>query len=597
MGLKRTVHIALMMVVAIAISSCSATKWVIQPDPVVDYRAGETIESYSFVRQTNAPTPNRPIVEFELREVNVVEYPERTQSQRFVQQYRLRPGLVALSLASSAAVLYVANSPNVNTEGGFKNQKLVLNTAAAVLAASGFVALKPDGAPIPTDERRLLAQTGTVVLRDTVSYVADAPTEAYVSVNYRGEPLVQNVRKEFIGGRLLYDINREVRFVPVQSIDPGNLEIEVAVFGDTSRIEIPVISVMAQYVRVTAESTPLRSGPRDVPGNILADIVSGSQLQYQETYDSDWLRVLYGVASTYVRRSDVELIWRPLGRTDESLVVTEREANFGRIDIENNIPDRNPKSDDAYAVIISNSDYLAGLPRRRVAGMNGDIIERYATSTLAVRNNRTLTLNNPERFDFEELLGFSGRQTGLRATLDDESKLFVYISGMGYAEGDDPSMVYLLPSDARPDDPTITAVKLQEAFNALSRLPYNQCIVVVDVDYVSNPSNATGTVGTSGFELYRQIAADLLNRPNTAVIFTNQVQQKSGEYVSRDGRVNNRYSIGTYFFAKALKENRSRVGDIFQFMDNNINFTSRLLHDRAQSPVFLGNPDLRLPGN
>lgn len=597
MGLKRTVHIALMMVVAIAISSCSATKWVIQPDPVVDYRAGETIESYSFVRQTNAPTPNRPIVEFELREVNVVEYPERTQSQRFVQQYRLRPGLVALSLASSAAVLYVANSPNVNTEGGFKNQKLVLNTAAAVLAASGFVALKPDGAPIPTDERRLLAQTGTVVLRDTVSYVADAPTEAYVSVNYRGEPLVQNVRKEFIGGRLLYDINREVRFVPVQSIDPGNLEIEVAVFGDTSRIEIPVISVMAQYVRVTAESTPLRSGPRDVPGNILADIVSGSQLQYQETYDSDWLRVLYGVASTYVRRSDVELIWRPLGRTDESLVVTEREANFGRIDIENNIPDRNPKSDDAYAVIISNSDYLAGLPRRRVAGMNGDIIERYATSTLAVRNNRTLTLNNPERFDFEELLGFSGRQTGLRATLDDESKLFVYISGMGYAEGDDPSMVYLLPSDARPDDPTITAVKLQEAFNALSRLPYNQCIVVVDVDYVSNPSNATGTVGTSGFELYRQIAADFLNRPNTAVIFTNQVQQKSGEYVSRDGRVNNRYSIGTYFFAKALKENRSRVGDIFQFMDNNINFTSRLLHDRAQSPVFLGNPDLRLPGN
>lgn len=597
MGLKRTSYIALLLVVAIAISSCSATKWVIQPEPVVDYRAGETIESYSYVRQTNAPTPTRPVVEFELREVNVVEYPERTQSQRFVQQYRLRPGLVALSLASSAAVLYVANSPNVNTEGGFKNQKLVLNVAAAVLAASGFVALKPDGAPIPTDERRLLAQTGTIVLRDTVSYVADAPTEAFVSVNYRGEPLVQNVRKEFIGGRLLYDINREVQFVPVQSVDPGNLEINIAVFRDTTTIEVPVTSVMAQYVRVTSESTPLRSGPRDVPGNILADIVSGSQLQYQETYDSDWLRVLYGVASTYIRRSDVELIWRPLGRTDESLVITEREANFGRVDIENNIPVRNPKRDDAFAVIIGNSDYLSGLPRRRIAGLNTDIIERYATATLSVRDDRTLTLNNPERFDFEELLGFGGRQTGLRTRLNEESELFVYISGMGYIEGNDPSMVYLLPSDSRPDDPTITAVKLQDAFNALSRLPFSQCIVVVDVDYVFDPGDSSGTQPISGFELYRQIVSDFLNRPNTAVIFTNQVQQKSGEYTSRDGRVDNRYSIGTYFFAKALKENRSRVGDIFQFMDNNINFTSRLLHDRAQSPVFLGNPDLRLPGN
>lgn len=597
MGLKQFAHIILLVIVAIAISSCSATKWVIQPDPVVDYRAGEAIESYSFVRQVNAPTPTRPIVEFELREVNVVEYPERTQSQRFVQQYKLRPGLVALSLASSAAVLYVANSPSVNTEGGFKNQKLLLNTAAVVLAASGFVALKPDGAPIPTDERRLLAQTGTVVLRDTVSYVADAPTEAYVSVNYRGEPLLQNVRKEFIRGRLLFDINREVRFVPVQSVDPGNLELEISVLGNSSKVEVPVTSVMAQYVRVTAESTPLRSGPRDVPGNILADIVSGSQLQYQETYDSDWLRVLYGVASTYIRRSDIELIWRPLGRTDESLVITEREANFGRVDIENNIPVRSPKFDEAYAVLIGNSDYLSGLPRRRIAGMNVDIIERYTESALAVRNNRILTLNNPERFDYEELLGFSGRQTGLRSTLNETSKLFVYISGLGYTEGDDPAMVYLLPSDSRPDDPTITAVRLQDVFGALSRLPFDQCIVLMDVDFIADPSHMPGTTGISGFELYRQIAAEFLNRPNTAAIFTNQVQQKSGEYISRDGRVNNRYSIGTYFFARSLKDNRSRIGDIFQFMDNNINFTSRLLHDRAQSPVFLGNPDLRLSGN
>jgi hypothetical protein len=597
MGLKQRHIIVLISVVAMFLASCSGTKWVIQPDPVVDYRSGDVIESYSFVRQTNIPTPNRPIVEFELRDINVIEYPQRTQSQRYVQQYKLRPGLVALSLASSAAVLYVANSPNVNSEGGFKNQKLILNSAAVVLAASGFVALKPNGAPIPTEERRLLAQTGTIVLRDTVSYVSDVPTASYVTVKYRGETLIENVRKEFTRGRMLFDINREVQFVPVQSVEPGNLEIIIEALGKVSQIEVPVTSVMAQYVRVTAESTPLRSGPRDVPGNILADIVKESQLQYQETYDSDWFRVLYGVASTYIRRSDIELIWRPLGRTDESLVITEREANFGRVDVETNIPVKTTKIDEAYTVVIGNTDYLTGLPRRRTAALNMDIVQRYAIQTLGVRDDRLMSISNPERFDFEELLGFGGRQTGLRSTLNDQTKLFIYISGLGYMSGDDEGVIYLLPSDSRPDDPAATAVRLEEVFRAIGRLPFQQCVVVVDIDFISGAAAMQRASGMSGYEQYRQLTSEFINRPNTAVIFTNQIQQKSGDYVSRDGRVNNRYSIGTYFFARALKENRTRIGDIYQFMDNNVNFTSRLLHDRAQSPVFLGDPDLRLTGN
>jgi hypothetical protein len=597
MGLIRKPFVVLLALVALSWSSCTGTKWVIHPEPVVDVRSGEVIESFSFVRQTNIPTPSRPIVEFELRDVNVIEYPQRTQSQRYVQQYKLRPGLLAISLASSAAVLFVANSPSVSTEGGFKNQKIILNSAAAVLAASGFLALKPDGAPIPTEERRLLGQTGTVVLRDTVSYVSDIPTPSYVTVKYRGETLIENVRKEFSRGKMLLDMNREVQFVPVQLADPGNLEIQIEALGKISTIEVPVTSVMAQYVRVKSSSTPLRSGPRDVPGNILANIVKESQLQYQETYDSDWLRVLYGVASTYILRSDVELIWRPLGRTDEALVITEREANFGRIDIENNIPIRPMKVDDSYALIVGNSDYLSGLQRRSIAGLNMEIMQRYANQTLGVREENILTIRNPERFDFEELLGFGGRQTGLRSTLNEESKLFIYVSGMGFVDGDEQGTIYILPSDARPDDPIVSALRLEDVFRSIGRLPFQQCIVVVDVDYISDEMTLQRASGMNGFEQYRQIALDFINRPNTAVIFTNQVQQKSGDYISRDGRVNNRYSIGTYFLARAMKENRTRVGDIFQFMDNNINFTSRLLHDRAQSPVFLGNPDLRLTGN
>lgn len=590
----RARHVAMFLIIALVISACSGTKWVIQPDPVIDYRSGDVIENYTYIRLINEPTPRLPVLEFELRTVNVVEYPQRIESQRYVQRYKPRPGLLALSLAASAAVLYVANSPNINTEGGFKNQKLVLNSAAGVLALSGLLALKPDGKPVATEERRLLGQTGTVLSRDTVSYVSDIATQATITISYKGEVLASQLRKEFIRGRMIFDISREASIVPVQAADPGVIELDIESLGAQSRIEVPVTSVMAQYVQVTAESTPLRSGPREVPGNILADIVQGSQLQYQETYDETWIRVLYGVASTYVKRSDTNLIWRSMGQIGENLVTTEREANYGNVDIENNIPVNPNRYKSAYAVLIGNTDYLAGIPRKRTASLNLDIVERYTQSTIGVPDDRLLTLNNPERFDFEELFSFGGRQTGLRTMIDDSTRLFIFISGRGYYDESDSESLYLLPSDARPEDPSLAAIRLDDLFKAFSRLPFAQSIIVIDADFYNRTQDGVPLTGRLSSDLYERAASEFLSRPNTAVLFSNQPSQLSGDYISRDGRVNNRYSIASYFFVKALRENRMSVGDIYKFMDNNINFTSRLLHDRAQTPILLGNPDLML---
>jgi len=590
----KVIHLVSIFFVIVAISACSGTKWVIQPDPVIDYRSGDVIENYTYIRLIKEPTPRLPVLEFELRTVNVVEYPQRVESQRYVQRYKPRPGLLALSLAASAAVLYVANSPNINTEGGFKNQKLVLNSAAGVLALSGFLALKPDGNPVATEERRLLGQTGTVISRDTVSYVSDIATQATITIRYKGEVLASQLRKEFIRGRMIFDISREAAIVPVQATDPGVVELDIESLGAQSTIEVPITAFMAQYVEVSATSTPLRSGPREVPGNILADIVQGSQLQYQETYDETWIRVLYGVASTYVKRSDIELIWRTMGQSGENLVTTEREANYGNVDIEVNIPINPVIDQSAYGVIIGNADYLAGIPRRRTAALNLDIIERYSQQSIGISDHRLLTLSNPERFDFEELFSFGGRQTGLRTMIDNSTRLFIYISGRGYYDDSDSESLYLLPSDARPEDPSLAAVRLDDLFRAFSRLPFAQSIIVIDADFYNRIQGGVPQTGRLSSDLFERATSEFLSRPNTAVLFSNQPSQLSGDYISRDGRVNNKYSIASYFFVKALRENRMSVGDIYKFMDNNINFTSRLLHDRAQIPVLLGNPDLML---
>jgi hypothetical protein len=575
-------------------SSCSGTKWIVQSEPVIDYKSPSLKLEYVYPLLINTPTPRQPVLEFEIISVNESEYPKRLQSRRHVQQYGLRPGLIAVTLIGSAALLYVANSPNTMIDTGLNNQKLILNVSAGVMAASGFIAVKPVGKPLPTEETKLMNQVGTILLRDSTSYKNETILNAFVSVSYMDSILVNRVRREFVNGKMLLDMSREVPLFPVSLIDPGEFVIQIEVAGNVGTTKIPVSSVMSQFVRVRSSSTPLRSSPREVPSNILSNIVTGSQLLYQETHDAEWIRVLYGAASTYLKRTDVDFIWRPIEKNNESLVITSREADFGSVDIERDIPifrgllDLNKK-----ALIIGNSDYLSGIAQKSNSLFNADIINRYLTTTAGISSENRINLQNPDRVDLEEIFSFQGRQTGLKNVLTDSSSLVIYITGKGYLDQQSGSLFYL-PSDTRPDLPTITGIEFESIFNSVARLPFKQCIIYVDVDFSTNFDSEHFVNQLTDNEPYEKVIRNFLTRPNTAIIFSNQLSQSTGEYKSADGRLNNRYSIATYFFTKAIKEQRASVGDIFQFMENNINFTSRLLHNRAQSPVFFGDSSLRL---
>lgn len=576
-------------VMSVMTASCAGTKWVIQPESVVDYRDGVLVESYEYIRPLTDPTPRQPVMQYELRTVNVMEYPQRTESQRYVQHYRVRPGLLALSLATSAAVLYVANAPKVATEGGFKNQKTILNSAGGVLALSGLLAMKPHGAPVATEERRMLGITGTVMLRDTVTYIGDAVDEARLTIRYKDQLLTDRAYKEFVKGRMVFDLAREVGDIPVQGVDPGFFELEIQT-GETSfRQNVPVTSVLAQYVVVSEETTPLRSAPRHVPQNILTDISQGSRLLYQETYDEDWIKVLYGVATTYVKRSDVQLIWRSMTAESENVIITRHDARFGSVDVETLIP-AGITHPDMITVSLNNSAFLTGLPQKQIATDDADIIRRYFTVALGTPDNKLLNIQNPERFDFEELFAFGGRNTGLRTTLQDSSTLFIYINGMGIASRSERKL-FLLPSDSRPDDPELIAVPVDQLLSAISRLPFKQCVIFFDTEF----NTAEGPLSRDMSEnMLREISLDFLNRPNTALIFSALPGQKTGSYISSDRNINNKYSIATYFFVKAIQENRRSINDIFSHLDHNVTFTSRLLHNRPQDPILLGNRDLSI---
>jgi len=575
-----------------AIASCSRTKWIERPEPVQVIRPGSVKGAVSYVKLANIPSATQPILELELQSIQLVEYERRIEAQRHVQRYQVRPLFALLGLSGAAALVYSM----VESDTPFTQQQRITRYAlAGVSAVLGFTIMKPVGKPVAKKEKKLTGSLGTVLVQDTVSVRSSGLTQALITIQKGDQRFLDRQKVAFIDGKLMLDLRNELKLKPVTDADPGVLDIFIEAEGHRTQLNLRLSSIMNQYARILTESAAIRSEPRIRPSNILAELAYDSQLRYQETFDQDWLKVYYGVATTFVRRDEVDIIWRFDVSGNESLIRTDAEANFGRVDIERDLPAPLALNGAWVTLMIGNADFFPDIDRKRVAHRNVEIVDRYFTGTSTHPSKERIVMLNPERFDFDELLGLNGKIPRLNSSLNDSTQLFIYLSGKGYYDVRDPGYLQYLPSDTNPEDPLREAIRMNDLFRAIQQLTFKRCIIVVDVDFQMNiNSNNPVVPDFLDASLYRMDAAELLNRPETAILFSNAPSEYSGEYVSKDRKTNNRYSIATYYFIKAIKDRRRQIGDIFNYMENNVNFTSRLLHDRPQTPLFLGNPTISL---
>jgi hypothetical protein len=108
----------------------------VQETPANDLNQSKLISSEPILSIRTQPNPDNPVVVFEVRSLNTVQFPQRVEQRRFVQKYRPRYGLMVLGLAGSAGLLYMANSTAVLENGLTDNQRLGVNVSAGVLATA-----------------------------------------------------------------------------------------------------------------------------------------------------------------------------------------------------------------------------------------------------------------------------------------------------------------------------------------------------------------------------------------------------------------------------------------------------------------------------
>jgi len=114
-------------------------------------------------------------------------------------------------------------------------------------------------------------------------------------------------------------------------------------------------------------------------------------------------------------------------------------------------------------------------------------------------------------------------------------------------------------------------------------------VLFADVKFITNGNNN----GVANSRIYQaalqEFSNGLLRRiPNSAVIFSHRPGQQSSLYIG-DGSENRRHHIFNYYLAEALKRRNTEISEIVRHLENNVDYTSRRLHDRPQEIQVFGN--------
>lgn len=573
--MKKSVDIVFCCIILLLLTSCTSGRWVVKNEDAIDRSDYEILEQKKFLEVADTLSPENPVLVLDVKSHTTYQFQQKMLVQRNIQDYRLRPGFVALGLAGAAASFYAANSGRLNNGS---TQSLTLNAVGVLLAASGFANLKPVGDPRPVGEERYLENTGTVIETDTVNIREDEPTPVSASVTHKGQIVFEEDLKEIAGGRLQIPLAQGFNDLQLTDRDPGSFEVEVTFDDSVYHFSYPVSSILEPYAEITTELTELRSEPSINPENVLADLTHGSQIRVDTVIDEQWYRVWYGISENYIRRNDAQLIWRSTNFAGNEEVVAVPRVPFGNIDVESSIPVLREAKPNAQALVITNENYDEPLSRRENTHRDGQLVEEYLQKALGYESSNIYHLTDVQQPDqiYRQIENISD-------AANDSTELFVYIGGYGEIyNGEELYLKSVAPAvGASPRD-----VSIRSVFSRIASLPGAQTWVLSDIDFSRTlPNNVTESEQTA---LLRSHASILTEEPGSVWVMGSQLGEPSRLYRSSKGE-DKKHHIFPYFFARALQQNRTSMNQIYDLFRQNISYTSRRLHDRPQQPIILGD--------
>ncbi|MEP1150483.1 MAG: hypothetical protein ABJH08_02040 [Balneola sp.] len=563
----------LCLVISILVVGCSSTTWIVENEKVVDRGDYKLLDSRLFLEKVGETSPELPVIQFRLKSANTFEYPQRIQTDRYIQKYKPRWGYVALGVAASSLAGYSALQ---FSDPDKKGQQIALLGASASLAGISFLNMKPVGNPQPTGETRLLRKTGNFVDTDTLNATVNEPYTAFYSISYKGQSLIENSEINIAESSFSINFLEELNPDTFEGNESESIELNLTYNDSLYNYQIPIKSIFDPFVVVNSSVTALRNQSEINPNNVLTDLAQGSQLELVER-QGEWIKVLYGISENWVAENDVDIIWRPAQFSRQLSVIAIPNVPFGSVDVEREIPHLTEDNRSRWGFIIANQSYSGEYQEKSYAHRDGTLIEKYMNTSLGIVPAQTIK--------FQDVSSYQTAKNGfnrLVSRINNRSvELVVYLNG--YAEIDPQTdKVFLIGTG---NDSSASRIDLNSLFDGFANLPVTELSIIADIDFRSN-SDKLNTLDV--------LAATVTNQvPNSTIVFASNTNQRSYIYAEPNG-VQKRHTIFSYFLADAIKKGNTNWLDIKNYLERNVSFTSRSIFNAAQDIRFFGSDSLNL---
>lgn len=583
--MKLFIHIFFIALLAGAFASCTSARWTIKDKTAVDKSDYEVLEKDQFLVKKGEVNQTNPVLNLDLMSRTKYRYPQRILAERQIQDYRLRPGFVAMGL-SGAALAFVAANSSLITKNRSKTHVWTLNTVGTLLAASGFLNMKAVGEARPTGEERYLRKSGSVIQVDTTKVEKEIKEDVSLSLQFGDITIYEDSSRTFSNDQLKIPLAEHLDDLKLSGVNPGSISVSLRFRDSLYSYQFPISQILQPYARVTTQITPLRNSPEVSGDNIVADLARGSQVQIKSTDNENWYQVLYGISEHYIRKENAEIVWRPSDFSQQNQVVTLPRKPFGEIDVESNIPILRGTKENTLALIITNQNYSGRYEERNYAHRDGRLIKTYLRDALGYPRDNIYELK-----DIANSGSLDRVLSEMRFAANDSTELTVFISGYGNVQKPDIYELNLVGvADGEGDNQMISLRKLYEQFSTITS---GQTLILNDVDFSGSSSS---DYSANQAQIIIEQNADELIRENekASILFSTHLNQPTSLYTSSEGEDKKHY-IFPYFFAKALQQRRTKLAAIYQYLERNVSYTARKLHDRPQDPLLLGNTlmDLR----
>jgi len=559
--------------------SCTSSRWTITNEAAIDPDVESTVVSERNVLLIESePTYSNPVITFSAYQIVDKEYIQKIEMERSVQQYRPRWGFFTLGLSATLFTLLAANTSFVSSSIG-KNQKIMLNLAAGLIGIVSVTNMKPVGEPIFTGEKQLMRQSGFVVLSDTLANGnRNVQMDVDLLIHFEEDTVLSESGLELSNDRLDINLTPVVSLLSDEIDENSKIDIILSYNGESAKHEINLASFLEPHISITDPVAVLRSVPLINDFNIITEVGQGSALRFLAEMD-DWFRVQFGGSEVFVRKNSGEKIWKSEDNSGAINVFEFEEVPFGDIDVENSVPILKQNNPNDRAIILTNG-LSANLDPRQYLERDHELFAFYMRSALQMQSNQITTIELDASGEWiEELDRF--------ASIDSTASLFVYLSGYAFQSGE--GGIRLQNIDDEMSSPVISSTIFQKFVEMNPR----SLFLFADLEFSEGITDSTQSrLGT--VQVLVETANELTRRlPNSVLLFSNRPGQKSSIYAS-SGFQNQRHHIFNYYLADAIKKRNTRMSDIIRYLENNVDYTSRRLHDRSQDIQAFGNTMLRI---